>query len=110
MKMLTNLILPLLIYSGPLIPASVLFALRSKFRCVHFKRTLLVMAVLHILSFAPFTIAMLHHLSDALHLLLFPAATGLLSLLIGIVLLVTVLTKSTTDKSKTSEQYFRHVP
>jgi drug/metabolite transporter (DMT)-like permease len=92
MKIITNWILPIILYSGPFIPwlGNKAFAHNKGIQSLPFKRAFIVMGVIHVLAFFPFIYCVAIKMPDALHALILPALTGIITLLIGIALFVRV--------------------
>ena len=104
MKLFTDFIIPLLFYSGPLIPAIGLVCIRFASGFMHFKKTVIILSILHFAAFVPYAISAAYHLRDSLHLLLLPALTSFLSFPVGIVLLIIAIVRTKNNKKRTSEQ------
>ena len=92
----------MLIYSGPLLPAIGLYYSRSIARVFPFKKTVIILFVLHFVAFIPFGVGAIRRSPDFVHLMLFPALTGSLSLLISIILLIIALVRIKKLKSEQS--------
>ena len=92
MKIITDWILPIILYSGPFIPwlGNKAFARRKSEQPLPFKRTFKVLAAIHVLAFFPFIFCVAMKIPDALHALILPALTGIITLLIGITLFLRV--------------------
>lgn len=109
MNLVPDYILPLLIYSGPLLPAMFglvvkhLFA-EKRYPC---KKFFIVSGIIHLLAFVPFCIGLIVGARDVLHALFLPVITGVLSFSIGIIIIIHVTIVLRIENKR--ERLNRHV-
>lgn len=103
--LLTQWVLPLLIYSGPILPiiAVALYTRRRNNKSVPYKKAFKLLLAIHLIAFLPFVYGMIMRKRDALHALLFPALTGVISLITAAILLIAAMRKMKQDNI-TAEQ------
>ena len=90
-QVITDLILPLLVYSGPLFTYGTVVRLYPTAERVRFYRWSIIV---HALMFLPFVVLLIRGNEDAMHSLTLPAATGLFFFCSGAVYLIYVSLKS----------------
>jgi len=88
-----GLIFGLLIYGGPLFPIIGILFFRNKNESFPYKRFFVSASIIHIIAFVPFTYGVIMKLQDVLHALFFPALSGLITFLVGMVLLILTIKK-----------------
>ncbi len=87
MDILTDFLLPYVVYSGPVLPSIGILIIKLRIGMYPYKRTIIILFCIHILAFVPFVIASLQKHPDFLHALFFPALTGVVTFIYGIVLM-----------------------
>jgi len=101
MEIITSWVLPLLIYSGPLLTFGAVVKIYPSPK----RRTIFWVALgLHVMAFIPFLVLFAVKSEDFLHSLILPAATGITTFVVGLVYLICVSASTNRDKPNKHNQ------